>query len=167
MAKGKEKEDRQQIFIQPSIILEALQQNLDQQQQAQPSQAKLNQAKPKELSAMALIPAKLLISIVPKINAAKPLKNKPIPGSLKPLKNSLEISLFVTFMLIGASSAQANLRQDCLAWASSSGAHQQELANRIGTDLLLTKNNRLEKLDPDHPQNLYRSQDIQRVCRGQ
>ncbi len=68
--------------------------------------------------------------------------------------------------LLNTASAHGELRQDCLAWARSSGPQQHELANRIGTELLLTKNHRLEGLDPDHPQSLYRYQDIQRVCRG-
>ena len=103
----------------------------------------------------------------PTIKDAKPVKNKTKIDLSKLPKISLEISLSIIFMLIGANSTQAELRQDCLAWGRSSGVQQQELANRIGTDLLLTKNNRLEVLDPEHPQNLYRPQDIQRLCRGQ
>ena len=121
--------------------------------QANPIQSKERKGKTKELSTLALIPAKLLISMVHTINRIT--------------KNSLEICLFIALMLIGASNAQAELRQDCLAWSRSSGAQQQEHANRIGSDLLLTKNNRLKDPNPDHPQNLYRPQDIQRVCRGQ
>jgi len=121
--------------------------------QSNPRKGKERKGKTKELSTLALIPAKLLISMVHTINRIT--------------KNSLEICLFIALMLIGASNAQAELRQDCLAWSRSSGAQQQKHANRIGSDLLLTKNNRLKDPNPDHPQNLYRPQDIQRVCRGQ
>ena len=59
-----------------------------------------------------------------------------------------------------------DLTQDCHRWASASGNARIAVANQLGADHLLTKNNRLAEPDPSRPVELYRFGDLQRLCRG-
>ena len=64
-----------------------------------------------------------------------------------------------------AGRAEGNLH-DCQLWRSSSGAEHTLVANRLGANNLLTKNHKLDPGAPDGSQPLYRSSDIQRLCRS-
>ena len=68
---------------------------------------------------------------------------------------------------IGTTAARAmDTRCDCLSWASASGAAKAAIANRIGSEHLLTKAHKLAEAKPGASESLYRSSDIQRLCRG-
>ena len=68
---------------------------------------------------------------------------------------------------IGATAARAmDTRRDCLSWANASGAAQAAIANRIGSEHLLTKAHKLAEAKPGASESLYRSSDIQRLCRS-
>jgi hypothetical protein len=74
----------------------------------------------------------------------------------------------VTLLLagIGATAAvAADTRRDCQSWASASGSTKAAIANRIGSEHLLTKAHKLAEAKPGASESLYRSSDIQRLCR--
>ena len=67
---------------------------------------------------------------------------------------------------IGATAAvAADTRRDCQSWASASGSTKAAIANRIGSEHLLTKAHKLSEAKPGASESLYRSGDIQRLCR--
>ncbi len=67
---------------------------------------------------------------------------------------------------IGATAAgAADTRRDCQSWASASGSTKTAIANRIGSEHLLTKAHKLAEAKPGASESLYRSSDIQRLCR--
>jgi len=67
--------------------------------------------------------------------------------------------------LIPLSALAGDTRRDCQAWASASGAAKVSIANRIGSEELLTKTHKLAEPQPGASESLYSSSDIQRLCR--
>ena len=59
---------------------------------------------------------------------------------------------------IGTTAARAmDTRRDCLSWASASGAAKAAIANRIGSEHLLTKAHKLAEATPGASESLCRS----------
>ena len=53
----------------------------------------------------------------------------------------------------------------CALWRGARGAEKATLANRLGAANGLTKNQRLAEAQPGDTRSLYRSADLQRLCR--
>ena len=54
----------------------------------------------------------------------------------------------------------------CAEWRAARGVEKATLANRLGSTNSLTKNTRLAEAQPGDSNSLYRSTDIQRLCRN-
>ncbi|MFM7314434.1 MAG: hypothetical protein ACKO0M_14945 [Cyanobium sp.] len=54
----------------------------------------------------------------------------------------------------------------CQQWRSSSGQASIELGNAIGADAYLTKVRRFAESTPQHPELLYATSDLRRVCQA-
>ncbi len=53
----------------------------------------------------------------------------------------------------------------CALWRGSNGMEKAILANRLGEANSLTKNQRLAEAQPGDTRSLYRTADLQRLCR--
>lgn len=76
------------------------------------------------------------------------------------------VALALAVPLAGASAAGQDTRALCLQWGRSHGAEQIALANAIGAQHLLTKDHKLAEAQPGDRRSLYRSSDLQRLCRS-
>ena len=54
----------------------------------------------------------------------------------------------------------------CAEWRAARGVEKATLANRLGATNSLTKNTKLAEAQPGDSNSLYRSTDIQRLCRN-
>ncbi len=54
----------------------------------------------------------------------------------------------------------------CAKWRAARGVEKATLANRLGATNNLTKNTKLAEAQPGDSNSLYRSTDIQRLCRN-
>lgn len=54
----------------------------------------------------------------------------------------------------------------CAKWRAARGVEKATLANRLGATNSLTKNTKLAEAQPSDSNSLYRSTDIQRLCRN-
>jgi hypothetical protein len=54
----------------------------------------------------------------------------------------------------------------CAKWRAARGVEKASLANRLGASNGLTKNTKLAEAQPSDINSLYRSTDIQRLCRN-
>lgn len=78
----------------------------------------------------------------------------------------LGLGLDVEFDLAQAGTAlpPGNLEL-CALWRGARGAEKATVANRLGAANGLTKNQRLAVAQPGDTRSLYRSADLQRLCR--
>jgi hypothetical protein len=78
----------------------------------------------------------------------------------------LGLGLAVEFALAqpGSTLPSGNLEL-CALWRGARGAEKATLANRLGAANGLTKNQRLAEAQPGDTRSLYRSADLQRLCR--
>ncbi len=65
-----------------------------------------------------------------------------------------------------APAAPADTIALCRAWQGSHGLERILLGNALGAAHHLTKNERLRDSPPERPVALYRTTDLQQVCRG-
>ena len=65
----------------------------------------------------------------------------------------------------GAALPAGNLEL-CALWRGAGGAEKATLANRLGAANSLTKNQRLAEAQPGDTRSLYRTADLQRLCRN-
>lgn len=86
-------------------------------------------------------------------------------ASPAPASRLQRLAAAVLLALAPTTAAAADTRRDCQAWASASGGAKVVIANRIGSEQLLTKTHRLAELNPEASESLYSTSDIQRLCR--
>jgi hypothetical protein len=65
---------------------------------------------------------------------------------------------------VRATGSPGNLER-CAQWRRAQGVEKAALANQLGAANQLTKNQRLAEAQPDETRSLYRTSDLQRLCR--
>ena len=77
---------------------------------------------------------------------------------------ALVLGLGVALARPGAALPPGNLEL-CAHWRQAHGAEKATLANHLGAINGLTKNQRLAEAQPGDTRSLYRTADLQRLCR--
>ena len=77
---------------------------------------------------------------------------------------ALALVLGCTLAPPGAALTPGNLEL-CALWRGAHGAEKATLANRLGATNGLTKNQGLAEAQPGDTRSLYRTADLQRLCR--
>ncbi len=83
---------------------------------------------------------------------------------VRPLLAAMVLAVAAQAVAAQASVSPGNLEQ-CAEWRKAHGAEKATLANQLGTTNLLTKNQRLAEAHPGTSRSLYRTSDLQRLCR--
>lgn len=73
---------------------------------------------------------------------------------------------WISALVLGTLAAlPAGNLERCAQWRSARGAEKASLANQLGLANGLTKNKRLDEAQPGASRSLYRTNDLQRLCR--
>lgn len=85
--------------------------------------------------------------------------------AIKPGHRSFSLVMLPAIVMpLLASLSPGNLER-CAQWRSAHGVEKAALANQLGAANQLTKNQRLAEAQPDETRSLYRTSDLQRLCR--